>query len=200
MSPDMSAVYQEIVVSDRKQQILQEAIGIIASQGYGKLTMRALARASGMKLGALQYHFRTWEDMLRALAAHIAIAYRQSFEDLKSDADALGLRDVVQFILDDVPGSALQSDRLFPQLWAMARVEPVMETLLDDIYVEYLDKLEKRLVGMGSSAPRAEALALMSLLEGATLFVGSDRRWADDADAVRDAALAFIDARYGREN
>jgi len=197
MSPDMSPAYQEIVLNDRKQQILQEAIGIIASEGYGKLTLRALARASGMKLGALQYHFRTREDMLRALAAYIAIAYRQSFEALKSDADALGLRDVVQFILDDPPGSVLQSDRLFPQLWAMSRVEPVMESLLDDIYVEYLDKLEKRLVGMGSEAPRAEALALMSLLEGATLFVGSDRRWADDADAVRDAALAFIDARYG---
>ena len=40
----------------------------------------------------------------------------------------------------------------------------------------------------------------MSLMEGATLFVGSDRRWADDADAVRDASLAFIDTRYGREN
>lgn len=200
MSPDMSAAYQEIVVSERQQQILQEAIGIIASEGYGRLTMRALARASGMKLGALQYHFRTWEDMLRALAAHIAKAYRQSFEALKSDADALGLRDVVQFILDDVPGSAIQSDRLFPQLWAMARVEPVMESLLDDIYMEYLDKLEKRLIDMGIKAPRAEALALMSLIEGATLFVGSDRRWADDAGAVRDAALAIIDTRYGNEN
>ncbi len=53
---------------------------------------------------------------------------------------------------------------------------------------------------MGSTAPRAEALALMSLLEGATLFVGGGRRWADDADAVRDAALAFIDARYDKED
>lgn len=200
MSSDMSAVYQEIVVSDRKQQILQEAIGIIASVGYGKLTMRALARASGMKLGALQYHFRTWEDMLHALATYIANTYRQSFEALKSDAEVLSLRDIVKFILDDVPGSALQADRLFPQLWAMARVEPVMETLLDDIYVEYLDKLEKRLVGLGSTAPRAEALALMSLMEGATLFVGSDCRWADDADAVRDAVLAFVDARYGSDD
>ncbi len=200
MSLDMYSPRQEIVVSDRKQQILEEAIGIIASEGYGKLTMRALARASGMKLGALQYHFRTWEHMLRALAAYIAETYRQSFEALKSDADGLGLRDVVKFILDDVPGSAFQADRLFPQLWAMARVEPVMETLLDDIYVEYLDKLEKRLGDMGSKTPRAEALALMSLLEGSTLFVGSDRRWADDADAVRDAALAIIDARYGNDD
>ena len=159
--------------------------------------MRGLARASDMKLGALQYHFRTWEDMLRALAAYIANTYRQSFEALKLDAEVLSLRDIVKFILDDVPGSALQADRLFPQLWAMARVEPVMEALLDGIYMVYLDKLEKLLVSMGSTAPRAEALVLMSLIEGATLFVGSDRRWAEDSEAVRDAALAFIDARYG---
>lgn len=200
MSPDMSTAHKEVVVSGRKQQILEEAIGIIASEGYGKLTMRALARASGMKLGALQYHFRTWEDMLRALAAYIAETYQDSFEALKSDKEALSLRDLVRFILDDAPGSALQADRLFPQLWAMARVEPVMEALLDDIYVGYLDKLEKRLVGMGSATPRAEALALMSLMEGATIFVGSDRRWADDAEDVRDAALAFVDARYGNKN
>lgn len=199
MSPDMSTARQKIVVSDRKQQILQEAIGIIASDGYGKLTMRALARASGMKLGALQYHFRTWEDMLRALAAHIADTYRQSFEALKSDTNGLDLRDLVQFILDDVPGSSLQAERLFPQLWAMARVEPVMESLLDDIYTEYLDKLEKLLIDMGSKAPRADALALMSMMEGATLFVSNDRRWVDDAGAVRDAVLAFVDARYSAE-
>jgi AcrR family transcriptional regulator len=200
MSLDMSTACNKIVVSDRKQQILEEAIGIVASGGYGKLTMRALARASGMKLGALQYHFRTWEDMLRALAEYIADTYRHSFEAFKSDAEALSLRDIVKFIHDDVPGSALQADRLFPQLWAMARVEPVMEALLDDIYVEYLDKLEKRLIDIGSTAPRAEALALLSLLEGTTLFVGSDRRWADDADAVRDAVLAFVETRYGRKD
>ena len=199
MSPDMSTAYKEVVISDRKQLILQEAIGIIASEGYGKLTMRALARASGMKLGALQYHFRTWEDLIHALAAHIATIYRQSFEAVKLESEALSLRDIVRFILDDSPGAALQADRLFPQLWAMAQVEPVMETLLDDIYVEYLAKLEKRLVEMGSPAPRAEALALMSLLEGSALFVGRGRRWSDDADAVRDAVLAFVDARYGNQ-
>jgi hypothetical protein len=71
-----------------------------------------------------------------------------------------------------------------------------MATLLDDIYIEYLDRLERRLARIGSTAPRAESLVLMSLLEGSTLFVGTDQRWADDANAVHDAVLAFIDARY----
>ncbi len=69
-------------MTDRKQQILQIAIEMIADEGYASLTMRALARASGMKLGALQYHFRTSDDMLRALAGYIAESYRQSFKSL----------------------------------------------------------------------------------------------------------------------
>ena len=39
---------------DRKTEILRSAIELIADEGYGSLSMRALARASGMKLGALQ--------------------------------------------------------------------------------------------------------------------------------------------------
>lgn len=200
MSSDMLASYQEFDFSDRKQEIRQNAIDIIASEGYGKLTMRALARASGMKLGALQYHSRTWEDVLQALASHIAITYRRSFAALESDEDSLSIRDIAKFLFDDEPGTALQADRLFPQLWAMARVEPVMEKLLDDIYQEYLDKFETELVAMNAKAPRADALALVSLIEGATLFVGSDRRWESDKVAVREAVLAIIDARYGSED
>ena len=196
----MSTAQTQIAMSDRKQQILREAIAIIATEGYGKLTMRALARASGMKLGALQYHFRTWEDMLRALAAYISDEYRQSFEALTPDVESPSLQEIVRFIFDDAPGSALQSDRLFPQLWAMARVEPVMAELLDDIYVTYLDVMEERFAAVGSSAPRAEALALMSLLEGSTLFVGKECRWEDDADAVRDVVIKFIEARYANND
>ena len=67
-------------MSERKQQILQAAIEIIVNQGYGDLTMRALARVNGIQLGGLQYHFPTWEDMLRALVAYTSEAYRSKFE------------------------------------------------------------------------------------------------------------------------
>jgi hypothetical protein len=79
----------------------------------------------------------------------------------------------------------------------MAQVEPVMEELLDNIYGCYLSTLEELLVTAGSRSPRVEALALMSLLEGSTLFLGGERRWASDANAVRDFVLEFIDANYG---
>ena len=193
----MSTECQEIALSDRKQQILQAAIEIIASKGYGGLSMRALARASGMKLGALQYHFRTWDDLLRALASYIGDAYRRSWEALHLNAEEPSLKDLVRFIMDDPAGSALSGDEFFPQLWAMAQVEPAMAEKLDELYAVYLEKLEERLTALGSRAPDADALAIMSLLEGTIVFVGSERRWANHANAVQDAIRELLEARYG---
>jgi hypothetical protein len=64
----------------------------------------------------------------------------------------------VRFLLYDAPGDAtLQADRLFPQLWAMAQVEPVMQSLLDEIYRRYLDILEEAFADAGSHTPRTAA-------------------------------------------
>ena len=186
-------------MDDRKKEILQKAIEIIANEGYGSLGMRALARASGMKLGALQYHFRNREKMLRALVDYIATEYRRSFESLKSDDDPPGVREIVKFILDDSAGDALQSDGLWPQLWAMELVEPIVADLMEDIYAEYFNLLERALENEGSLAPHVEALCLMSLLEGTSIFVGSGRRWEVDREAVCDTVLEFIDSKYGEK-
>jgi AcrR family transcriptional regulator len=59
-------------MTDRKREILQEAVNIIVTRGHAGLTMRAVARASGLKLGALQYHYPTRIDLVRALAEWIA--------------------------------------------------------------------------------------------------------------------------------
>ncbi|CAN0510479.1 unnamed protein product, partial [Discosporangium mesarthrocarpum] len=157
---------------------------------------RSLARASGLKLGALQYHFPTWEALLSGIAAQICSNYHQNFESIRANSDDIGLRELVLFILYDEPGAELQGDRLWPQLWAMARVEPVMDALMNELYDDYLEKLESRLIALGRTQARTDALLLMSLLEGNTIFVGSDTRWAKEADDVRTAILNLIDNYY----
>jgi AcrR family transcriptional regulator len=186
--------------TERKREILQAAIEIIADEGYGSLSMRALARASGMKLGALQYHFRTWEEMLRALVGYIAEEYQRAFESMGGDASPPRVREIAMFMLDDSGGDLLLSDRLWPQLWAMEQVEPLVSDLLGEVYAEYVIVLEEALAAEGSQSPRAEALCLMSLLEGESLFTGSGRRWESDRTAVRETILKFIDERYGEKS
>jgi AcrR family transcriptional regulator len=186
-------------VSDRKREIIQTAIEMISDEGYAGLSMRALARASGMKLGALQYHFRTSEDMLRALVNYIADEIRQGFDARKLGEGTPSVVELVAFMLDEDAGSedALLGDRLWPQLWAMEQVEPLVSDLLEEVYAEYLGGLEKAMEAAGVQSPRAEALCLMSMTEGESLFTGTGRRWESDRKAVRETILKFIDERYG---
>jgi AcrR family transcriptional regulator len=54
--------------------------------------MRALARASDMKLGALQYHFRTWDELLTALVGYIADSIRESWSQRGLESGSPGVR------------------------------------------------------------------------------------------------------------
>ena len=187
------------MATDRKTEILRAAIELIADEGYGSLSMRALARASGMKLGALQYHFRTWDALLVALVAYIEGEIVAAFESGMGELEQADVRDMVEFMLDEHVGTSdgLFNDRLWAQLWAMEQVEPLISDLLEEVYAKFLALLEAKLVERGAADPRAEALVLLSMVEGESLFAGSGRRWAKDRPAVRRSILQLVDERYG---
>jgi len=184
-------------MSERKQQVLQKAIEIVTTEGYGSLTMRALARASDLKLGALQYHFKTREDMLRGVIAYVAEEYQKTLDSITSSENAVSLVDIIEVIAMEPADGVLQEDKLFPQFWAMMQAEPLVEDLVNELYTEYLQLLETALKGLGSQNPRAEALCLMSMIEGSTIFTGSGRPWEADQRAVCKTVLEYFELKYG---
>jgi len=183
---------------DRKQQILQQAVEIVAAEGYSKLSMRALARASGITLGALQYHFSTWEDMLRALNAYILDQYDRSWAAMIPKDRLPTLQGFMRLVLEDIPGSALQSGNLLPQLYAMSQVEPIIEELQTEIFNRYIYVVEKLLADLQSQTPRAEVFAIMLMLRGSRLLRGEIHKWDVEADEVYDVIIGMADAKYGK--
>ena len=184
---------------DRKTEILRSAIELIADEGYGSLSMRALARASGIKLGALQYHFRTWDALLIALVEYIEAEIISAFDASNGSVQESSIRSLIEFMLDEHVGTSdnLFSDRLWAQLWAMEQVEPLVSDLLEEVYAKFLMKLEKLMAKQSVVNARAEALMLLSLVEGESLFVGQGRRWEKSRSAVRKTILSLVDERYG---
>jgi len=182
----------DAALSVRQKEIVQTAIEIVADEGYSSLTMRHLARASDMKLGALQYHFRTWDALLRALVDYLRDEWRRVLGS--SGGTPLGIRGIAEIMLSN---DAQEHTGLWPQLWAMEQVEPLVSDLMEDVYAEYLQILEKALEAAGNQSPRAEALCLMALMESEALFTGKGRRWESDRHKVRETILQFIDDRYG---
>jgi len=68
--------------------------------------------------------------------------------------------------------------------------------MLDTIYTKYLTRIEDCLIALKHPSPRAEALALMSLIEGSTIFVGENRHWHKEAAALQTTILEIIRSRY----
>jgi len=187
-------------MTDRRTEILETAIALIVDEGYSSLTMRALAREVGMKLASLQYHFRTTDELMRAVVTHIGNVYEESFRALRNGNEVITAQQLVGFILDDEPGKSICGDRLWPQLWAMQDVEPLVSELVANIYQRYLDVLEDSLRSSGSSTPRTDALCLISMLEGTTIFVGEGRRWQKHAKDVSEKILKLIENNWGTAN
>ena len=52
---------------DRRDAILEAAIGVFAQHGFDAATTDAIARAAGLSKGGLYWHFRSKDDILAAL-------------------------------------------------------------------------------------------------------------------------------------
>ena len=61
---------------------------------------------------------------------------------------------------------------------------------------EKMNAMEKA----GVDSPQGEALCLMSMLEGESLFTGEGRRWEKNRGLVRDTILKFVENRYGKRH
>ncbi|CAA0123039.1 Uncharacterised protein [BD1-7 clade bacterium] len=184
-------------MSDKKREILGNALAIIQDDGYAALTMRHLASVSAMKLGSLQYHFKTREVLLEALAEHIHDQYASLWSQDNTAFESVSLRTFIEFLLDDI--GRVESARLWPQLWAWALVEPTMKAMMDKLYQPLVAFLNHRFTQLGCDKPKEEALAMLCLLEGAAIFVGAGSFHADSRVAMRKNLLDTFEARFGED-
>ena len=50
---------------DRRDAILEAAIGVLAQHGFAAATTDAIARAAGLSKGGLYWHFKSKDDIWR---------------------------------------------------------------------------------------------------------------------------------------
>jgi AcrR family transcriptional regulator len=184
-------------VSEKKTAILNMAIKIVQRDGYCALTMRQLATDCDLKLASLQYHFKTWDALIEAIAAHILKEYASHWEDNGAAFDEVSLPAFIHFILSDIERE--ESARLWPQLRAWGLVESCMKDVLTDIYSHYMQYLTHKFTQLGCPQPNTEALELMITLEGASIFVGRGSTYHRQLKGVKSQVLAKLENRFGKE-
>ncbi|WP_210491036.1 TetR/AcrR family transcriptional regulator [Patulibacter sp. SYSU D01012] len=180
---------------DRRAELLDVLLRLIAERGLEGATIRALADAAGVSVGAVQHHFRTKDDLLLS-------AFRRTGEDLEARADRIGRRAlsaraaVRGILLELLPLDARREAELRVGLAFAARAMtvPALRAELASDLEELRAGLAEGFAAAKVEDPRAAATAAMALVDG----LATQLLFADAGAPTPDEAIAAVDAHLDR--
>ncbi|WP_158307373.1 TetR/AcrR family transcriptional regulator [Hoyosella subflava] len=179
---------------DRRAQLAGIVVRIAAEQGLDHVSVREVAAAAGLSIGAVQHHFRTKDAMLLAAFRHYADALTDRIRSMDRSGSPHDTIRRLLFQLLPLDDARSTETRMFIAFAARSIVTPELAR----VYHEGLDQLRAvltRLVqvaqdsGMAVTHLPAETLArtLLAVADGATLQTVTDR-----SEEAREHAIAEI--------
>ena len=183
----------------RRAQILAVARQLLVEEGYDRFVLREIAARTGMKLGNLQYYFRTREVLLEA------VTRAESADDLQLLEAILGnghpgeaqLRELTRTLLRKWSGDG---GKVYAVALFLAQSQSVFRTTQREMYQQFYEHLILVLKNLQPKAHRSTLLdrarlisalldgALLQLLSGALPSARARDRFVDD---VRAQAVAI---------
>lgn len=122
---------------DTPAVILKAARKVLATVGYARLTMRAVAGRAGVTVGNLAYHFPSKRGLVRAVISSLLAHYREKENEYllnvgHSEGD--GVAGLVRYYIED--SASTETSRLFRELWVMALHDEVIAEAMDEFYAQ----------------------------------------------------------------
>src|SRR3984885_15897104 len=180
---------------DTPSAILRAARTVLASVGYARLTMRAVASRAGLTVGNLAYHFPTKRGLVRALILSLVAEYQaKSNEYLRNVGHARrgGFAGLVRWLVED--SVAPEMSRLFRELWVMALHDEVIAEAMDRFYAQAHERVVSllRLTQPGlRPRPAQDIVQLMGAIsEGANVLYATTSGAAARRSLLRYSRLA----------
>jgi TetR/AcrR family transcriptional regulator, transcriptional repressor of bet genes len=170
---------------ERRAQIVDALLTVMARSGYDGASIQAIAKEAGLAPGLLHYHFESKQEILRelveTLAAQLRERYRRRLDDA-GEAPGARLRAFVEAHLAEGPDADARAVASWVLIAAEAVREPEVRALYGASVGERLAELEGLLraciAGAGKRARGVRALAAagMAAIEGAYLLSASTDR------------------------
>ncbi|MFI0409664.1 TetR/AcrR family transcriptional regulator [Actinomadura sp. 3N508] len=167
-----------------RDQILQATLRLIGEQGIGAVTNRAVARAAGVSLGSLTYHFPSQDDLLReALHTFVENEIARITTHIATLTPPTNAPDEVEKAVLAISQGPEQIANLELHLHA-ARSPALRETSIRS--VEAYDRLATAVLNsLGVPDPERHAPAVVAMLYGLALRRLATGDTTGTAEAVR---------------
>ncbi len=179
----------------RRVQVLEAALRILARVGPRGVTHRAVATEAGTSLRATTYYFDSREQLLIEALQHYAATAIERFEALVPDPEVLrGATPNVRDAAADLLAQTVISDLTADRDGLIAEYELVLEAsrnpTLETTYREWQERLEGMLRGysqlLGSDDPDLDARIALATLRGLEIeALARPSQLPDRADLAR---------------
>lgn len=191
---------------DRRGEIVQAALRVIADQGVQGATTRAIVAEAGMPLASFHYAFASRDEMMEELIAFVVDNQSvAAFETLRFGADIRStIRDGLQAFFDSIVAET-ESEQVLFELMLFAMRTPGLESLPQRQWAKYRDAARQVLEAAADSASidwivpiDTVARMLITYTDGLTLAWLADRDLAAAAtviDLATDSLTALTTPR-----
>jgi AcrR family transcriptional regulator len=178
----------------RRQQLIDATIGVLARKGFSALTVSDVAKAAGLSVGIINFHFESKEKLLSACLSYLANEYSQNWRRALATPRATDAQKLQSMMLGDIDDSVFTNDKLgaWIAFWGEAQGRPTyMEicSTFDDERTAAIINLCRKITLDGGYAhnPEIVAQALESLNDGLWLGVASGNAYLKSTISAENA-------------
>ena len=120
---------------DTRSEILRAARHVLATSGYARLSMRAVAREAQVAVGNVVYYFPSKRSLMHAVIMGLLDHYKVNARAYLGNASGrTGFAELLRWYMSD--SVAREMSRVFRELWAMALHDPAVAKAMDRFYDE----------------------------------------------------------------
>jgi AcrR family transcriptional regulator len=119
----------------RREQLLDAAIGLVASKGYEATTVRDIAAAADVATGTIAYWFDSRDDLLRAALVEAARRFGRRLDDALASA-ATPLDELIAHAAVATPRTPAETAAqvVWVEFWRQAQRDPELRALHERMY------------------------------------------------------------------
>jgi AcrR family transcriptional regulator len=194
---------------ERRLQLIEATIAVLAAKGLARTTMSGVARAAGLSHGLVNFHFESKENLLLDTLLFLAEEYRQNWTTALAASGPDAADQIDALLRADFHPRVCTPERLaaWCTFWGEAQSRPIYQERCganDDAYIQTLEDLCARMIREHGYAgnPTRIGRTLRVTIEGVWLDMMTQTLPYSEGEAlatVMTAAAAFF-PRHFTEN
>jgi TetR/AcrR family transcriptional regulator, regulator of biofilm formation and stress response len=178
----------------RRVQLLQAAVEVIAEQGVGGASHRAIATRAGMPLSTTSYFFASLDDLMAAALAVVAdrVATRLDESIRTIVRTNLTAEEAIDYFIDTLLGSPSEDVAAQFEIYLECARRPQLQAAAHQIMVSVERAAESALRVLGIATPGDRAQLVVAMIDGLALHRRAWPRGDADRRALSNAIHTVV--------